>query len=357
MQRAIDSFKSGQVKLERQLASVESENVQLQQSCLLKSQDQEMELKSTSDQVQGLLREIQDLTIRLQQEERQNTSHRQCLDTIRNKVTAFVQIHQLSFTSNSQPDIVVCVQEIFSWFSRTFHELQDEVQLLRKKHEEQEEFWKRRLAAVEEIVLHTSASCKESQQKLEHMDKKHLEQTSEMQTMQLNLQKKDFMIQELNLQIDASRRERQHMFDQHCQIEKQLIEEKQKLKALDSSLKLSKEKEVLVQDGTQQLRQQLSQVESEKSMVEEQYQALQRLHIQLEAQERENEAKSLQQLKEVGQERLRTIDAIRQAEQLQRKKDILEEELAERNQYWENHWSSYSSKVADDEVSIMPDDT
>jgi chromosome segregation ATPase len=121
------------------------------------------------------------------------------------------------------------------------------------------------------------------------------------------------------------------------------------LKSLDSSLKLSKEKEVLVQDGIQQLRHQLSQVESEKSMVEEQYQALQRLHMQLEAQERENEAKSLQQLKEVGQERLRTMDAIRQAEQLQRKKDILEEELAERNQYWENRWSSYSSKVADDE--------
>jgi hypothetical protein len=349
MQRAIDSFKSSQVQLERQLASVESENVQLQQSCLLKSQDQEMELKSTSDQVQGLLREIHDLTIRLQQEERQNTSHRQCLDTIRNKVTAFAQIHQLSFTSNSQPDIIVCVQEIFSWFSRTFHELQDEVQLLEKKHEGQEEFWKRRLATLEETVLHTSASCKESQQKLEQMDKKHLEQTSEMQTMQLNLQKKDFMIQELNLQIDASRRECQHMFDQHCQIEKQLIEEKQKLKSLDSSLKLSKEKEVLVQDGIQQLRHQLSQVESEKSMVEEQYQALQRLHMQLEAQERENEAKSLQQLKEVGQERLRTMDAIRQAEQLQRKKDILEEELAERNQYWENRWSSYSSKVADDE--------
>jgi chromosome segregation ATPase len=352
LQRTIDSLKASQVQLERQLASSESEHAQWQQSCVLKSQDQEVQLKATSDRVQDLLREIHDLNLRFQQEERQNTIHRQSLDTIRNKASAFAQVYQLSLASDPQEDIVPYVQEIFTWFSRSFDELQEGLQLLGNQHAEQEDYWKRRIASLEETVLQTSASWRESQQKLEQTDKNYLERASELQSMQLILQKKDFTIQELNLQIDASRRDYQHVLDQQSQVEKQLVEEKQKLKSLENSLKLLKEKEVSAQDEIQQLRQQLSQAESGKSIVEEQLQALQRLHAQLEAQERDNETKSLQQLKELGQERIKTMDAVRQVDQLQRKKDILEQELAERNSYWENRWSDFSSKVSEEEKKL-----
>lgn len=353
LNRTIDNLKANQAQLERQISSLESDRIQLQQATLTKAQDQEQQLKLGSERIQELLRETQDLQTKLQQEERQHGTQRHVIDTLRHKAAAFVQVYDITTVANVNDDVVQYIQEIFSWFSKTFNTLQDEVHMLGTTHSEQEVYWKRRIASLEETVLQTSASWKEAQAKLEQSEKKGHEQAAEIQSLQLLVQKRDFTIQELNLQVDASRKDYQHLVDLHSQLDKQLAEEKQKVKVSENMLKLSKDKEAHAQEDLAQTRQQMAQIEASRALVEEQLQSLQRLYQQLEDQSKESEAKSLQQMKELGQERMKVTDGQRQLELAQRRRDSLEQELEQTKKYWEERWQSYANKASDDEVCSL----
>lgn len=349
LNRTIDSLKSSLQQAESKVAQLESDLFQQSIAYAAATNEFENKLKLSAERSTELHKERQDVELRFRQADTQLQTLQAACSAIHSQCKSFAQTRQLSLASYPD-DFAGQVREIVLWCNQQIDELQHDLVNANQTAGDQSEGLRRRIASLEETVVQTAASWKETQTRLEQADRKYLDQSSQVQDLKLKLQKSEYAVQELTQQQEIARREHENLVHEHDTLTRQNTECVDRIKSLEQSVQVAKEREIVSNEEILAQRNTLSLREAELVILRDQLETTKQAKETLILTLQEREETLLQTQRDWSQEKITNSDLVHQVEHAQRKLAALEKDKISLKTFWEEKSKELNENYERDEV-------